>query len=80
LLGEKQEQFAIDFGWIDPIEEVSGVKSRLYNLGFYEGEIDDELTPETTTAIAEFQRAVYLPGEGELTDETKQALVAAHGS
>jgi N-acetylmuramoyl-L-alanine amidase len=80
LLGEKQEKFAIDFGWIDPIEAVSGVKSRLYNLGLYEGEIDDELTPETSTAIAEFQRSAHLPGEGELTDETKKALVAAHGS
>jgi N-acetylmuramoyl-L-alanine amidase len=80
LLGEKREEITLNFGYIDPIEEISGVKSRLRNLGFYDGEIDDELTPETTAAIAEFQRSADLSGEGKLTDETRQALVGAHKS
>ena len=80
LIGEKQEEIEINFGYVDPIEEISGVKSRLRNLGLYDGEIDDEITPEMTTAIAEFQRSVPLPGEGELDDQTREALVTAHGS
>jgi hypothetical protein len=80
LLGDKREEIHLDFGCIDPIEEISGVKSRLRNLGFYDGEIDDDLTPETTAAIAEFQRSTNLSGEGELTDETRDALVEAHGN
>jgi len=80
LVGENQEEIVVRFGCVDPIEEISGVKTRLLNLGFYEGEIDDELTPETAIAIAEFQRSVDLTGEGELTDDTRQALVRAHGS
>jgi putative peptidoglycan binding protein len=80
LVGEKREEIEINFGYVDPIEEISGVKSRLRNLGLYDGEIDDEITPETTTAIAEFQRSVPLPGEGELDDATRKALVTAHGS
>ena len=80
LLGEKKEEFTLNFGHVDPIDEISGVKSRLTNLGYYDGELDDDLTPETVGAIAEFQRSVNLSGEGELTDETRQALVEAHGS
>ena len=48
LLGEEQEEITIHFGYVDPIEEISGVKGRLRNLGFYYGKIDDELTPETS--------------------------------
>jgi N-acetylmuramoyl-L-alanine amidase len=80
LLGDKQEEIRLDFGYVDPIQEISGVKSRLRNLGFYDGEVDDELTPETSAAIAEFQRSANLTGEGELSDETRNALVEAHGN
>lgn len=79
LLGENEEKIIVNFGYVDPIEEISGVKIRLQNLGFYDGEIDDEMTSETEGAIAEFQRSVNLSGEGQLNDETRQALVAAHG-
>ena len=80
LLGDKQEKFTINFGYVDPVDEISGVKTRLQNLGFYSGEIDDELTPETVTAIAEFQRSVNLSGEGQLSAETRSTLLEAHGS
>ena len=56
------------------------MQSRLKNLGFYDAAIDDELTPETSAAIAEFQRSTNLLADGELSDETRQALVQAHGS
>jgi hypothetical protein len=80
LLGDNHEEITIHFGYVDPIEEISGVKGRLRNLGFYHGKIDDELTPETTVALAEFQHSVDLPGDGELDDHTRDALVEAHGS
>ena len=80
LLGDNQEEITIQFGYVDPIEEISGVKGRLRNLGFYHGAIDDELTPDTTVAVAEFQHSVNLSADGELNDETRQALVEAHGN
>ncbi len=80
ILGAKEEEITINFGYIDPIDEISGVKRRLQNLGFYEGEIGDELDWETTAAIAEFQRSVELSGEGELNEETRQKLIEVHGS
>lgn len=80
LLGENREEITINFGYVDPIDEISGVQRRLQNLGFYEGAISDELNLETAAAVAEFQRSVELPGEGELNDETRQKLVEVHGS
>ena len=80
LLGEKEEEIVLNFGYVDPIGEISGIKSRLRNVGFYDGEVNDELDPDTVAAIAEFQRSVNLSGEGELNDETRDALVAAHKS
>jgi len=80
LLGNKQEEFTINFGHIDPIEEISGVKTRLRNLGFYHGDIDDQLDPETHGAIAAFQSTLDLSGEGFLDIETREALVEMHGS
>lgn len=79
LLGENRREITINFGYVDPIDEVSGVQTRLQNLGFYDGEIDDILGPVTTGAIAEFQRSVNLSGEGKFNDQTRQALVKAHG-
>lgn len=80
LLGEEREEIKINFGYVDPIDEISGVQTRLQNLGFYEGAINDELDPETVAAVAEFQRSVELSGEGELNDETRRKLVEAHRS
>jgi hypothetical protein len=80
FLGDKREEVAINFGYIDPIEELSGVQRRLQNLGFYEGAIDDDFNTETVAAIAEFQRSERISGEGELTGETRRKLLEVHGS
>jgi N-acetylmuramoyl-L-alanine amidase len=80
LLGEKEQRFELHFGCIDPIDEISGVQTRLFNLGFYHGSIGDQLDDMTTTAIAEFQRSADLAGNGELTEETRKKLVEVHGS
>ena len=80
LIGEKREELKVSFGRVDPITELSGVKFRLKNMGFFHGAINNELTPETTAAIAEFQRAENLPGEGKLDDATRAAIREAHGN
>ena len=80
FVGEKKEKYKVRFGYVDPIDEMTGVQSRLKNLGFYHGSVDDIKGPLTTAAIAEFQRMVEISGEGKLTDETKQKLVEFHGS
>ena len=68
LLGEEQEEITIHFGYVDPIEEISGVKGRLRNLGFYYGKIDDELTPETTWRLPNFNiRSISPPMASSMT-------------
>jgi peptidoglycan hydrolase-like protein with peptidoglycan-binding domain len=62
------------------VAERKNLRHSLRGRRVADGELDDDLTPETVGAIAEFQRSVNLSGEGELTDETRQALVEAHGS
>ena len=79
-LGEKREQIKINFGYVDPIDEVRGVKTRLRNLGFFSGPIDDETNDELATAVAQFQRSLDLAGNGEVSDETRQKLKETHGS
>jgi hypothetical protein len=66
--------YDLDFGAMDPLEETTGVQSRLQNLGFYHGALDGEVGPETQEAIAEFQATVGLEATGELNDETKRKL------
>ena len=36
LIAINQEEITINFGYMDPIDEISGVQRRLQNLGFYE--------------------------------------------
>lgn len=79
FLGESREEILVNFGQVDPIEEVSGVQERLRNLGYFVGQVTGELCPETLSAIAEFQHALGISGQGELTDETLQALIDSSG-
>lgn len=67
--------FSFVLGAIDPVAEISGVQTRLQNLGFYDGDIDGESGELTTQAIAEFQSFAGLEASGELNDETRQKLL-----
>lgn len=80
IYGENKDVLQLKFGYVDPIDLPSGIQDRLLNLGYYTGDINGEITEETTEAIAEFQRAYNLSGNGDLTDETKQKLLEIHGS
>ncbi|MBZ0115598.1 MAG: peptidoglycan-binding protein, partial [Sandaracinaceae bacterium] len=73
---EDGETYVLDLGRLDPIEEPSGVRSRLRNLGFYEGPLDGPLGDEPTrAALRAFQLACELDETGELDDATRRELV-----
>ena len=80
VLGDNEEEYTIDLGQVDPIDVTTGIQDRLRNLGFYVGENTGELDDETQAALAEFQKSQSLPGNGELSDETRDALKRAHGN
>jgi N-acetylmuramoyl-L-alanine amidase len=69
----------LQLGNLNPISEVSGIKARLTNLGFYQGPIDESLDDDTKRAIRAFQRRKGLPVTGVADDATKNMLLKVHG-
>jgi len=81
LVGESREEVhELNLGYLDPIDEISGVQARLKNLNFYAGEVNGEMDDETQMAIREFQRKHELEMTGEIDDETRSRLGEVHGS
>jgi hypothetical protein len=73
------EDYSLDLGFLDPVDEVSGVKARLKSLGFYVGEVNGQMDEATRNAITAFQTSQGIPN-GELDQCTKDDLKAAFGS
>lgn len=80
--------YPIAIGEMDPIEEPSGVRKRLQHLG-YGVDVEDETSGDMTTeaqdaydqlAITSFQHDHQLTITGAMNDETRAALLEAHGS
>lgn len=75
---DKETALLLNFGHLDPIEEVSGVQARLRNLGFDCGDEDGEIGPQTKEALKSFQSKNGLDATGELNDSTRDKLRQAH--
>ena len=78
-------------GQLNPMNDaddggLSGVKGRLYNLGYYNGPIhsdgdgDGELGDATAEAIRAFQRDNALPETGEVSQPLKDKLTEKYGA
>jgi hypothetical protein len=55
-------------------DETSAIQSRLANLGFYHGPIDGKVGPATESALKAFQARHGLQANGQIDDETLNAL------
>ncbi len=69
-------EIPLKIGHLDPIEEASGWKARLINLGYYAGEKSDL---RLRYAIEEFQCDYKIKITGEFDDATKAKLKEVHG-
>jgi N-acetylmuramoyl-L-alanine amidase len=78
--GDIEEEYVFDLGHLPPVEVVSGVKARLRNLGYYDGEIDDALDDDARRALRDFQVHEGLAATGEIDSRTRAALVSRHES
>ena len=70
----------IKIGYLDPVEEISGQKARLSNLGYITrplAEVDDTFFDH---AVQEFQCDFGLTVTGECDAETQAVLKDLHGS
>lgn len=78
--GKRKNQVKVlQFGYLNPVSELSGIKARLTNLGFYLGAIDENLDDDTKRAIRSFQRRKGLPVTGVADAATKSKLLKIHG-
>ncbi len=76
--------FTMAIGDMDPIDEPSGVRQRLIQLGYMQPP-SQHLSEEDAAArdrdgITSFQKAQGLPPTGTLDDATKTKLEEAHGT
>jgi len=69
--------FHLRLGNLDPLKEVSGVKGRLNNLGFFCGSGDD-VDAETEEAIRRFQEHHGMDVSGEIDDFMREKLRELH--
>ena len=72
-------------GHMDPIETEEGIKKRLAHLGYYTLLGDDLESAEDGAqryagAVAAFQKSLGLGETGAIDDDTKNALLMAHGT
>ncbi len=76
----KETVIPLELGSLDPIDEISGVKHRLANLGFNCGDFTDEAGEDFAAALRTFQQLNGLPVTGNVDDATKSKLKELHGS
>jgi hypothetical protein len=74
--GRKPEIHRFNLGHTNPIDEISGWKARLNNLGYDCGAENNEWGPKTEAAIRAFQHAKDLEETGNRDVATKLALLA----
>ena len=75
----KKMTMLLQLGHLNPVSEVSGLKARLANLGFYKGAVDETVDGKTGQAIRAFQTKQGLPVTGAVDDATRQKLLDIHG-
>jgi len=68
------EVYHFRFAYLDPLETVSGVQGRLFNLGFWCGSERGEVGPLTRRALREFQNEYGLSESGEIDAATRSKL------
>jgi N-acetylmuramoyl-L-alanine amidase len=71
----------IQIGHLDPVEELSGQKARLNNLGYFSGPLDEEDDDRFRSAVEEFQCEHMGPSavDGKCGPKTQAKLKQVHG-
>jgi hypothetical protein len=78
---DDREEFVVwqvMLGHLDPLETVTGIKGRLKNLGYYDGEMNDEQDDEYDSAVRQFQQDNDLVVDGIVGPKTRGKLKDEH--
>jgi len=73
-------RYRLNLGHLDPVDEVRGLQSRLANLGYGPGPVDNRMGDNTVDAVRRFQLANRLQDTGQLDGDAKEQLKGFHGS
>lgn len=76
---DSEEELELTLGTMDPITQLSGVQSRLLNLGFFHGPCDGQTSEDLNEAIASFQITMDLEVTGKLDDQTRDRIAKEFG-
>jgi hypothetical protein len=76
---DREDEYELDLGDLDPITEISGVQQRLQNMGFYKGDIDGKMSDELEQAIRIIQERHDLEPTGKLNEATRDMIQEEHG-
>ena len=68
------QTFPIKIGHLDPYNTLTGAQSRLKNLGYYDGEVDGEMSADLRASLYKFQKDKGLDADGLPNDATLQKL------
>ena len=77
---EDERVIPLNLGGMDPISEISGIRKRLYNLGFPCQPTGDDAGDDLTIAIRQFQDNNGLKVTGKIDQQLKDKLKQLHGS
>jgi Putative peptidoglycan binding domain len=72
-------EIRIKIGHLDPVEELSGQKARLANLGYYRGPDEPTDDDEFLSAVEEFQHEHGVGVDGKCGPNTQAKLKTVHG-
>jgi hypothetical protein len=72
-------EMPVKIGFLDPVEEISGQRARLANLGYYLGSAEEPDPAQFSSAVEEFQCDNSLFVDGICGEETQARLKQIHG-
>ncbi len=78
VIGTDEFRLEIDFGYLDPINEIAGLQKRLNNMGYDCGKPDNQLNEATRRQLMLFQKRFDLQETGEADAETLKKLEELH--
>lgn len=78
IIGPHRERYVLLFGHLNPVSDLSGVQSRLNNLGYDCGGADGHMNEETENALKAFQTRFDLEATGAADGPTREKLDFIH--
>ena len=77
--GEIVEEYEVELGHLDPLNEITGIQKRLKNLGF-DCQETNQMDDKTKAAVANFRSKHNLEGNSLIDQTLIEKLKTVHGS